>query len=63
MVINLSPNAGFRQRADAAACFTAQLQLTEFQHPLIKAVLVIARHHGAQIRVSFVIYLCANLGN
>lgn len=62
-MINLSPNAVLRQRADAAACFSAQLQLTEIQHPLIKAVLVIARHHRAQIRVSFVIYLHANLGN
>lgn len=63
MVINLSPNAVLRQRADAAACLSAQLQLTEIQHPLIKTVLVIARHHGAQLRVSIVKYLCSNLGN
>ncbi len=63
MVINLSPNTVLRQRGDVAACFSAQLQLTEIQHPLIKAVLVKAWHHGAQIRVSFVIYLHTNLGN
>ncbi len=63
MVINLSPYAVLRQRADVAACFSAQLQLTEIQHPLMKAGSSQSMAPRGTNQGVFVIYLHTNLGN